>query len=166
MKNSNGSFTHRKTDSDPCPGSGLCPKNGTVGTGICIPLEWSVNISDSTTVTTDLERSARYGDSNLYSPPCVCKPIRPKRSFPMKWNEIILWSHNRRSHFVIQGGVPARWKDFYYYNHGPIFEAVFSILTPFLKKKIKDRVSLNLRHFPSWVVEVVRRVPVSFSCDE
>ncbi len=33
-----------------------------------------------------------------------------------------------------------RFKALHYYNHGAIFEAIFSIFTPFLKKKVKDRV--------------------------
>ena len=47
-----------------------------------------------------------------------------------------------RNLVLLQGGFPARFAGFYYYNHGPVWEAIFNVFAPLVKKKVRDRVSL------------------------
>ena len=42
---------------------------------------------------------------------------------------------------LFQGTTPARFKGFYNYNCGPIFDALFMLFKPLLSKKMQDRVS-------------------------
>ena len=56
----------------------------------------------------------------------------------------IKWQFNSQSYFFLQGALTIRWKKFFYYNHGPIFGALFNLMLPFMKQKVRDRVSIRV----------------------
>ena len=56
----------------------------------------------------------------------------------------IKWDFNSQVYFFLQGALTIRWKKFFYYNHGPIFGALFNLMLPFMKQKVRDRVSIRV----------------------
>jgi hypothetical protein len=42
---------------------------------------------------------------------------------------------------IIQDSYPARFKEFHFFNHPTLFNMVFALAKPFLKEKIRKRVS-------------------------
>ena len=46
-------------------------------------------------------------------------------------------------YFFVQGAFTNRWKKFHFYNYSPVFEVMHNMTLPFMKKKIRDRVSFR-----------------------